>query len=119
MEQKVAIVEQRIAHAAAEDHAERGIEKQVFGMALRHRRSGQAQFASQVPICEQNADEVCQRVPFDREKPQIQRDRRKVEIFETQWLGRANRGCRSVNQGVQHRCDGAEGVQARACGRDQ
>ena len=102
-------VEGGIAQPPAKDHAQRRVEEQVFGMALRHRRAGQTQFAGQVPVGKDDPDEIGQRVPFDREKAQIHRNRRKMEPGEMQRLDSLNQGCRSVSRA---RCR-----QSRACPR--
>jgi hypothetical protein len=60
------IVEQDIAESAAEDDPEHGIEDHVVGMAPRHRGAGLRDQLQQIPIAEENARQIGERIPADR-----------------------------------------------------
>ena len=64
-------VEQRIAQPSAENDAERAVEEQVVRMALRHRGPGRLDHPRQVPIAEQDAGKVGQRIEPQGEEAEI------------------------------------------------
>jgi hypothetical protein len=67
-------IEHRITQPSAQNDAQRGVEEQVIGMALRQGRARLTNHPQQVCVAQNDARKVCQRVPFDREEPQVQRD---------------------------------------------
>jgi len=76
------IVEQDVADPAAEDDPQCGVEHQVVGVAAAHWRTGLLQQLEQIPIADEDADEICQAVPTQIEAPDMQGDWRQAEIGE-------------------------------------
>jgi hypothetical protein len=55
-------------------------------MALRQRRAGRTDHAQKVPVGEQDARQIGQRIPLDREEAEVDGDRGKAQVFPVRWL---------------------------------
>lgn len=64
-------IKRRIAQSPADNHPQRAIEKQIIGMALRHRCAGLLEHFRGMPIGKDHPDQICQRIESQRKKPQI------------------------------------------------
>ena len=60
-----------VAEPPADNHAQRAIEEQVIGMALRHRRARLLQHLRGVPIGENHPDQIGQRIVPQGKEPQF------------------------------------------------
>ena len=70
--EQLGLVEGRIAESPAENHPERAIEEQIVRMALRHRRAGGLDHLRQVPIAQQDAEQVGERVEAQLEAADLE-----------------------------------------------
>src|SRR5262245_10165463 len=73
------VVEENVAHAATEDDAERHPQNEIVEVGYRQRRFPAPQFAGadkdpRVPPAEQDAGDVGERVPADRERADVYQD---------------------------------------------
>lgn len=64
-------IKRRIAQPPADDDAQRAVEKQIVGVALRHRRPGLLEHLRGVPIGENHPDQVSQRVIAQRKEAEF------------------------------------------------
>jgi hypothetical protein len=80
-------VEEDISEPPAEDHAQRGVEDQVVGMAPSHGRARLADQPQQVPIAEEDAGKVGEAVPAQLEPAEVESDRIEAEAGEVDPCG--------------------------------
>jgi len=64
-------VKQRIAQPPAQNDPQRAVEEQVIGMALRQGRAGRLYHPRQVPVAEDDARQIGERVKAQREEAQV------------------------------------------------
>jgi hypothetical protein len=76
------IVEEHVSDAPAEQDAERSIEDEVIGMLPRHRRAGLPDQPGEIPPADQDAADIAERIPADRQRPEMDGHRRQMEAGE-------------------------------------
>ena len=74
------LVEQHVAQAPAEDHAEHGEKQQIVELLARHRREALADAPQAEPPARGEAEEVHEAVPAHRQGPDGERDRIDVRM---------------------------------------
>ena len=99
----VRLVEQDVAEPAPQDHSQGGIEHQIVGVATGHRGAGRAQHPKQIPPADDDARQICEAVPADRQRADVEGDRVKAEIAVADRVGRRGQQAgKGVDQGFPH-----------------